>query len=367
MKPTAMDRPNPPWFPTLSELEAVAATKVPPRVWGYIAGGAGDGRTVRSNERAFRQWVIRPRVLVDVSNVDLRTRLLGQPVSAPIFVSPMAYHREVHPDGEPGVARACADESLLATYSTLSSAPMEEIARAGASAPKWFQLYLQPDFEANLRLIERAERAEFQALVITVDVPVLAVRDRQEQGGFAIDATVPIGNGPDLLPPPRAPIRSGQTFRIGEAPSPTWKTIDELRSITRLPVVLKGILSREDARLALSHGASGIVVSNHGGRQLDGAPSTLEVLPEIAREVGSSIEVYLDGGVRRAPDVLLALALGARAVGIGRPILWALAVDGERGVRRYLELLSLETASALALAGRRSVGEIDPSLCARRE
>jgi 4-hydroxymandelate oxidase len=362
-----MDGPNPPTFPTLSELEAVAATKVRPRVWGYIAGGAGDERTARSNERAFRQWVIRPRVLIDVSEVDLRTRLLGQRVAAPIFVAPMAYHGEVHPDGEAGVARACAEQSLLAVYSTLSSAPMEEIARVGPSGPRWFQLYVQPEFEANRRLIERAERAGFQALVVTVDVPVLAVRDRQEQGGFAIDATVPIGNGPGVLPPRRGPTRGGSTFRLGEAPSPTWKTIDELRSITRLPVVLKGILSREDARLAVTHGAAGIIVSNHGGRQLDGAPATLEVLPEIVEEAGSSLEVCVDGGVRRASDVLVALALGAHAVGIGRPVLWALAVDGERGVRRYLEMLTLETASALALAGRRTVGEVDSSLVAHRE
>lgn len=351
-------------FQTLGELESLASTKVLEHVWAYVQGGAGDERTLRANENAFRRWCLRPRVLVDVSEIDLRLEILGTSVSAPFFVSPMAYQREVHPEGELGVARASAEANILAVYSTLSSASLEEISLAAPTGPRWFQLYLQPDFEVSRGLIERAEKSGYSALVLTVDTPVLGVRDRQARGGFAIDSSLPVGSGPDIVPPSRAPLPQGPVYRLRSDAAATWSVLEQIRSVTKLPLVVKGILTKEDARLAVSHGARGIVVSNHGGRQLDSSPASLDALPEVVKEVGNEIEVYMDGGVRRAPDILLALALGARAVGIGRPVLWALAVGGTAGVRQYFSLLVTELATSLALCGCRRIAEIDRSLCA---
>lgn len=358
-----MASPIPESFRTLSELEAAASRRVTEHVWAYIQGGAGDERTMRANENAFRRWFLRPRVLVDVSSVDIRSRILGRSVNAPFFISPMAYQAEVHPEGELAVARSASERNVLAVYSTLSSAPFEEISKASGSAPYWFQLYLQPDFEVTRKLIERAERCGASAIVLTVDVPVLSVRDRQTMGGFAIDSTVPIGAGSDVVPPAREPVLQGPVYRLRTDAAATWSTLGEIQSVTRLPVVVKGVLTPEDARLAVEHGAAGIVVSNHGGRQLDGAPASLDVLPAVVAEVSDRIEVYLDGGVRRAADVLIAMGLGAKAVGIGRPVLWALAADGSEGVGRYLSLLSTELATSIALCGRRSIAEIDRTLC----
>jgi 4-hydroxymandelate oxidase len=352
-------------FPTLADLERVAAERVPDRVWAYIQTGAGEERSLEANRAAFRRWSLRPRVLSDVTSVDLRSRILGREVDAPLFVAPMAYQREVHPEGEEGVARAAEDARVLSIFSTLSSASLEEIARAAPSGPRWFQLYLQPEFARSRELVERAERSGYSALVLTVDVPVLGVRDRQEAGGFAIDASVPTGNGPGVVPPARAPSFRGPTYELPANAAANWGILDDLRSISRLPVILKGILSLEDARRAARHSMEGIVVSNHGGRQLDGAAASLDALPAIAEEVGSTLEVYVDGGVRRASDVLIALALGAKAVGLGRPILWALAVGGGEGVREYLSSLSRDLATAMALTGRRQIAEIDRTLVQR--
>jgi len=354
-------------LPTLSDLEAVASKKVLDHVWAYVQGGAGEERTLRANRSAFHRWTLRPRALVDVSAVDLHTSILGAEVRAPIFISPMAYHAQVHPEGEPGVARAASEAGILATYSTLSSFSIEEIARASGSGARWFQLYLQPDFEVSRRLVERAERAGYSALMLTVDTPVLGVRDRQARGGFAIDSTVPIGNGSDVVPPSRSPLEQGRFYRLRSEAGSTWDVLEELQSITRLPWVVKGVLTPEDALEAARHGAKAIVVSNHGGRQLDGAPATLSVLPEVVEAVGSQVEVYLDGGVRRGSDILVALALGAKAVGIGRPVLWALAVGGGDEVNRYLGLLKTELATAMALVGRPTLAGVNSSLVSRIE
>ena len=349
-------------FPDLSTLEEVASKKVLDHVWAYVQGGAGEERTLRSNREAFSRWTLRPRVLTGHDSFDVTTSLLGTEVSAPVFVAPMAYHAQVHPEGELGVARASREGGILATFSTLSSFSIEEVAQASGPGPRWFQLYLQPDFEVSRRLVERAEKSGYSALMLTVDTPVLGVRDRQARGGFAIDATVPIGNGSEVVPPFRSPAAQGSVYRLRSEASVTWDVLEELQSITRLPLVVKGVVTAEDARMAVRHGAKAIVVSNHGGRQLDGAPSSLSALPEVVEAVGSHIEVYVDGGVRRGPDILVALALGARAVGIGRPILWALAVGGAAGVRRYFALLATELATAMALVGRRSLAEVDRSL-----
>jgi 4-hydroxymandelate oxidase len=349
---------------TLRELEELASKKVPEHVWAYVQTGSGDERTLLANCAAFRRWTLRPKVLVDVSSIDLSAKMLGRTLAAPFFIAPMAYHAQVHPDGELGVATAAMEARVLGVFSTLSSFALEEIARSSREGVRWFQLYLQPDFSVSRSLIERAEKSGYSAIVLTVDVPVLGVRDRQALGGFAIDESVPIGNGSDVLPPFRAPVRQGEQYRLRSEASSTWEVLSRVRSVTRLPIVVKGILTMEDARYAVDHGANAIIVSNHGGRQLDGAPAPLDVLPEIVKEVGSKVEVYMDSGVRRATDILIALALGANAVGVGRPVLWALAVGGTQGVRRYLSLLMSELATCMALAGRRSVPEIDRSLVA---
>ncbi|MGI0151458.1 MAG: alpha-hydroxy acid oxidase, partial [Thermoplasmata archaeon] len=300
-----------PSFRTLRELEELATARLTDRVGAYIQGGSGTERTLRANHAAFLRWSLEPRVLTDVSTIDLRTTLLGRPVAAPIFVAPMAYHGEVHADGETAVARAAGALDLLSTYSTLTTRPLEEIASANGGGARWFQLYPQSDPEIDRALAERARRAGYAALVVTVDAPILAVRDRQAQGGFAIDASVPIGNGARIVPPPRAPRLDGSVYRIGAAPSATWATIDRIRdAASPLPIVLKGILTAEDTRRAIEHEAQAVIVSNHGGRQLDGAPAALDALPGVVRAASGQIEVLVDGGVRRASDVLIALALG---------------------------------------------------------
>jgi 4-hydroxymandelate oxidase len=362
-----MERTSGASFSTLGELEELASRKVLGHVWAYVQGGAAEERTLRANRDAFLRWTVRPRMLRDVSSVDTTTTLLGAEVSSPFFVAPMAYQAQVHPEGELGVARAGRDEGILTTYSTLSSFSLEEIAAASGAGPRWFQLYLQPDFEVSRRLVERAETAGYSAVIVTVDAPVLGVRDRQARGGFAIDSSVPIGNGADVVPPPRAPTLQGRTWRLRSEAESTWGVLDALRPVTHLPLVVKGILTAEDSRLAVQHGARAIVVSNHGGRQLDGTRAALDALPEVVEAVGSQVEVYLDGGVRRGADVLIALALGARGVGIGRPILWALAVDGAASVAQYLSLLKTELATALALSGRTSLKDLDRTLLARDE
>jgi 4-hydroxymandelate oxidase len=349
-------------FPSLSELERLASERLAEPIRAYINGGAGDERTIAANRESFRRWAIRPRVWCDVATVDLGTYLLGSHVDAPFFIAPTAYHGQVHPDAEPGTARAATAAGVLSVFSTLSSASIEAIAHASGAGLRWFQLYLQPDFEVNRSLVERAGRAGYSAIVVTADVPVLAVRDRQATGGFAIDASVPIGNGAEVQTPARTPVREGAAYRLPAPAGESWEVLDRLREVTKLPLVVKGVLTAEDARLAVDHGAQGVVVSNHGGRQLDGARTSLQALPEIVRAVGDRTEVYLDGGVRHASDILIALALGARAVGIGRPVLWALALGGSGGVARYLDLVGTELASAMALAGRRSIAEIDRSL-----
>ncbi|HKN06236.1 MAG TPA: alpha-hydroxy acid oxidase, partial [Thermoplasmata archaeon] len=318
--------------------------------------------TDRANRQAFDRWVLLPRILAGVREVDLRTQLLGEAVRAPVFVAPTAYQGLIHPDGEAGTAAAASRAGLLAMFSTLSSRSLEEIARVRPHGPRWFQLYLQPEWSATERLVRRAEKAGFTAVVLTADVPVLGVRDGQLKTGFAIDASIPVGSGPGVLPPSRGPEPVGEKYTLGRPSAESWEVVDRLRKATRLPVVIKGVLTAEDASASVEHGARAVVVSNHGGRQLDRAPAALAALPAVVATVGDRAEVYLDGGVRRGSDVLIALAFGARAVGVGRPVLWALAANGEAGVDRYLSLLASDLATAMTLVGRSALSEIDRSL-----
>ena len=351
-------------FTSLSDLEEIGSRRVSAKVRSYIAGAAGTGWTERMNREAFDHWVLTPRVLAGLRSVDLRTELLGEPVRAPVYIAPTAYQGLVHPEGEGGMARAAGRAGVLAMFSTLSTWSLERITAARPRGPRWFQLYLQPKWSATERLVRRAERAGFSAVVLTADVPVLGVRDAQLRTGFAIDATLPLGNAPGVVPPSRGPEPAGEVYSLGRAFVETWEVVDRLREITRLPIVVKGIIDPSDARRSVAHGARAIVVSNHGGRQLDRAPAALAALPKVARAVGRRAEVYFDGGVRRGADILIALALGARAVGVGRPPLWALAAAGESGVERYLTLLTTDLASAMILTGRGSIDRVDRSVIA---
>ncbi|MGI0154673.1 MAG: alpha-hydroxy acid oxidase [Thermoplasmata archaeon] len=352
-------------FCTLGDLEEAAASKVPEDVWAFVQGGAGEETTLRANRDAFHRQTLLPRVLADVRSLDLTSRLLEDPVRAPFFFAPAAYQGLLHPDGERATARAAHAGGIAAMFSALSTCSLEAIAEAAPLGVRWFQLYLQPEFDTSQRLVERADRAGYRAIVLTVDMPLLANRDRQIRAGVAADTPAPTGNGEEVVAPSRAPIPEGDRFVLRRDAGATWEVLDRLRQVTRLPLVVKGILSAEDARRAVDHGARGVVVSNHGGRQLDGAPAALDVLPEVVAEVGATAEVYFDSGVRRGSDIVMALALGARAVGIGHPVLWALATEGERGVARLISLLKVDLATVMALTGRTTIAAIDRTLLGR--
>ncbi len=348
-------------FLTLSDLEAAASKKATGPAWAYVQGGAGEEQTMKANREAFQRRTLRPRVLVNVETLDLTTTLLQEKFSAPFYISPTAYQGLLHPDAELATARAASAANVLAIFSTISSRSLEDIAQATPVGPRWFQLYLQPEFTTTQRLVERAEKAGYTAIVLTVDAPVLGNRDQTTLGGFNI-TTIPLGNGPDVYPPTTHPIPQGQHYHTRSEASATWDILERLRKTTHLPLLVKGILTGEDARHALDHGAQGVIVSNHGGRQLDQAQASLDALPEVAEEVGSKAEIYLDGGIRRGSDVLIALATGAKAVGLGRPVLWSLAAGGEAGVARMLTLLKEDLAITMALTGRRTIADVDRTL-----
>jgi isopentenyl diphosphate isomerase/L-lactate dehydrogenase-like FMN-dependent dehydrogenase len=349
-------------FTTLNDLEEAASKKTDKSAWAYIQGGAGEEWTLRANREAFHRRTLRPRVLVDVENLELGTTLLGIKSSAPFYISPTASQGLVHPDAEAATAKAASKEGIIAGFSTLTSISLEEIARAAPAGPRWFQLYLQPDFEVTKNLVQRAERAGYKAILLTVDMPVAGTRDSESREGSPLSSSITLGNGPDVVRPLRNPTVNSDRAHIRKEASNTWEVVDRILRVTKLPLVLKGILTREDARRAVDRGVKGVIVSNHGGRQLDAAPASLDVLPEIVDEVGSETEVYFDGGIRRGSDIVIALALGAKAVGLGRPVFWALAAGGEAGVTKLITLLKTELATVMALTGRRTISEIDRNL-----
>jgi 4-hydroxymandelate oxidase len=349
-------------FQTLTDLESAAAKKAKPTAWAYVQGGAGEERTMKANLESFQRRTFRPQVLEEFDTVDLGTTMVGEKVSAPFYVCPMAYQGLLHRDGEAATARAASAADVQGVFSTVSSLSMEKIAEAAPKGPRWFQLYLQPEWDETQRLIERAERSGYRAIVLTVDLAVTGSRDRQAMAGFRWDASAAAGNGNIVLPTLAASSPDAHAFALRNGAPAGWDVIDRIRGLTRLPVLVKGILTRDDAEKAVEHGAQGVVVSNHGGRQLDGAPASLDALPEVVEAVGGKVEVYLDSGVRRGGDVLTALALGARGVGIGRPVLWGLAVGGEAGVEKVLSLFKAELATSMFLTGRRKVSEVDRTL-----
>ena len=352
-------------FTNLLELEDLARAKVPRPAFDYIAGGADDEVSLRRNREAYGKWSLRPRVLVDVSSCDTSTTVLGQPVSMPILVAPTAFHGLVHPDGELGTARGAAAAGTLMVVSAIATRTMEEIA-SSIAAPRWFQLYVWKDREVTAELVKRATRSGYRAICLTVDTPLLGRREKDERNAFTLPPGIGIANvrpaGLDGMPDSQHGSAFAKYVKDMLDPGVTWRDLAWLRSLTSLPIVVKGIMTMEDAKLSVENGVDGIVVSNHGGRQLDSTPATLDVLPEIVDAVRGRVEVYMDGGIRRGTDVLMAIALGARAVLVGRSPLWGLALGGAEGVRAVLDHLRKEFELAMALSGRSSLGQIDGSL-----
>ena len=349
----------------LSEVEALAKERLKREAFDYAYGGAGEERTLSANVEAFRRRTVRPRFLVDVSRRDASTTLLGRRHPVPFGVAPTAFHRLFHADGEVATARAAAQRGILHVVSTLSTTPLEEVAEAGA--PRWFQVYVHKDRKLTEDLVARAKRSGYEALVLTIDAPVWGVRERDRRNGFTLPERLKLANFMRRLDDARGGGADGlSNYVTGQLdPSLTWRDVDWLREVSGLPVLVKGVLTAEDAALAVQHGCAGVVVSNHGARQLDRVPATLDALPEVVDAVQGRVPVILDGGVRRGVDVLIALAAGASFVLVGRQVVWGLAAGGEHGVGRVLDLLAEELDNAMALTGRPTLADVGADLLRR--
>lgn len=356
------------WALSLPELEVEAREHLDPVLYDFFAGGADDEVTARANPAAFATLGLVPRVLRGSGKRDLEVTLLGCPASMPVLIAPTAFHRLAHPDGEAATARAAAAAGAIMIVSMASTVAIEEVVAAArqAAGPQpphlWFQLYPQPDRGFTEAIIRRAEAAGCRALVVTVDSPVYGHRQRDLRNGFL---DLPAGLCCENLRVPEAAGGWGAVRDIAFCPELSWAAFDWLRSTTELPVAVKGVLHPEDARLAVTHGAAAVLVSNHGGRQLDTVAPAVDLLPAIVDAVAGRVPVLLDGGIRRGTDVIKAGALGATAVAIGRPVLWGLAVGGAAGVTWVLETLRTELDRALALCGCDSVRELTPDLVRR--
>jgi 4-hydroxymandelate oxidase len=338
----------------LRDLEALARERLPQMTWDYYASGADDESALRRNVEAFEQLRLHYRVLVDVATRDPSTTVLGQRAAMPILVAPTAFHRLAHEDGELASVRGAGDAGTIFILSTLSNTAVEQVV-AAAAGPVWFQLYVYKDRGATEALVRRVEAAGCRALVLTVDAPLLGRRERDVKNRFALPAGLGIENmyAAGYAEVPHARAESGLAAYFADLldPSLTWRAVEWLRSITSLPLLVKGVVRADDAARAIEAGAAGVVVSNHGGRQLDASPATIDVLPRVVDAVAGRGEVLLDGGVRRGADVIKAVALGARAVLVGRPVLWGLAAGGREGVAGALALLRRELDLAMALCG----------------
>lgn len=356
-------------FENLEQLKEMARDAVTQSAFDYVAGGAGDERTLRGNRRGYDRWRLVHRVLRDVSERTTRTTVLGSTVDFPAFVAPTAFHELMHENGETATARGAARAGTLFVASTLATRSLEEIAEA-STGPRWFQLYIYRDRELTASLVERAEEAGYEALVLTVDSPVWGRRERDIRNGFTLPDSMGLANFEDLqqedLPDGGSGVNGLAQYVSNQLdPSLTWDDVEWLQSLTDLPLLVKGIVDPQDAREARDHGCDGVVVSNHGGRQLDAGIPTIEALPDVVRSAGDDLTVLVDGGVRRGTDVVTALALGADAVLVGRPVLWSLAAGGEEGVHSALELLHEEIDNAMALCGAREPEELDSSFVER--
>lgn len=353
-------------FLNLEDYQKEAAARLSRSAYDYYASGAHDQVTLRRNREAFDEISLYYKVLVDVSKRDLSTTFLGQNISLPVMVAPTAFHGLSHPEGEIATARAAAASGTVMILSTLSNMPMERVAEA-ATGGFWFQLYFYKDRQATRALVQRAKDAGATALVLTVDAPYLGCREADVRNRFQLPSHLSLVN---LLASDADKANLPDTEGSGLAAyfvslienSITWKDLEWLKSISGLPLLIKGVVRADDAARAVEHGADGIVVSNHGGRQLDSSPATIEALPAIVDAVGGRLPVLLDGGVRRGTDIVKALAVGADAVLVGRPILWGLAARGEQGVVEVLELLRRELDLAMALCGTPTVADIGKDL-----
>ncbi len=351
---------------TVRDAERIARAVLPKQAYDYYRSGADAERTLRENIRAFRRWEIDYRVLVDVAHRDTSVTILGESLASPILVAPTAYHRMAHPDGEAGTARAAAKAGTLMVVSTLATTKLEEVA-AASSGPKWFQLYVHKDRGFTRALVERAHAAGYKALVLTVDAPFLGRRLADERNGFALPPGLVMANLLEAIPSGPDVDRSmlARYVAARHDASITFRDLDALRSIAPMPLLVKGVVRGDDAARALDSGADGVIVSNHGGRQLDGSPASLDALVRVRDAVGDRGLVLMDGGIRWGTDVLKAIALGARAVLVGRPVIWGLAAGGEAGVLRVLELLRGELSTAMALAGCASIADVTEGLVRR--
>ncbi len=355
----------PPQIAAIGDYEAYAQDRIEPGAWAYINGGVGDEWTLRENTAAFSRLPLRTRALRPMHGASTALNLFGADLAAPILIAPTAFHRLVHPDGELATVLAAGATETGMVVSTQASFALEDIARA-AAGPLWFQLYIQPDRHFTERLVRRAKAARYRALVVTIDAPVNGVRNREARAGFALPHHIRAVNLEGMQHPPPGPEG---TLLFGTPlieSVPTWQDIAWLRSHTSLPLIIKGIVDPDDALRALECGVDGLIVSNHGGRTLDGVPASIDLLPAIAKTVAGQVPVLLDGGVRRGTDVLRALALGAKAVLIGRPVLLALATAGALGVAHALRLLRAELELAMAMTGCRTLAEIDEGCLFRR-
>lgn len=330
----------------LFDFEKMAESKMSKMAYEYVASGAADEFTVRWNRQALDTIRLNPTVLTDVTKLDTSTTLFGHRLPYPILVAPTAYHRIMHPEGELATARGAGAASTIYVVSFFTTTPIEEIAKV-ATQPLWFQLYVRDDRAFTKDVVQWAEAQGCQALCVTVDTPVLGARNRQERVKFNIPDGITVPNAVSLEPQ-KLPL--------------TWKDIDWLRSFAKVPVLLKGILNPNDAEKAVQAGVSGIIVSNHSGRNLDTVPATIDALPRIAEQVNKRVPLLMDGGIRRGTDVLKAIALGADAVLVGKPICFGLACGGADGVTKVLSILKNEFDMAMALTGRSSLASLDPSV-----
>ncbi|ABM37863.1 alpha-hydroxy acid oxidase [Polaromonas naphthalenivorans] len=353
---------------TLADHEAHARSRLDDNAWAYFSGGAGDEITLRANCSAWSERLLHPRVLQPLAGGHTRIELLGRTLAHPVFLAPVAYQRMAHAGGEVASAYAASALGAGMVLSTQASMPLETVAQAIAGDPQrgplWFQLYIQPDRGFTRELVQRAEQAGYEALVLTVDAPASGARDRERRANFHLPAHVSAVNLAGLAPPPQVALQPGQSALFDGllVNTPTWDDVAWLQSITRLPVLLKGILHPGDARQAAVLQVAGIIASNHGGRTLDTAPATASVLPRIVQAVAGELPVLVDGGIRRGTDILKAMALGASAVLVGRPYIHGLANAGALGVAHVLRLLRDELEIAMALCGCRTLAQATPEI-----
>ncbi|HEY2740676.1 MAG TPA: alpha-hydroxy acid oxidase [Gaiellaceae bacterium] len=342
-------------FLSIADYERLAEERLAPGPWAYLTGGSGDEWTLRENRAAFGRWTFRPRVLCDVSEISTATTVLGRQIGLPVVVAPVAYQQLYHPDAECGTARGAAAAGTAMAVSTFCTRSHGEIAAAAPGLMQWCQLYVFRDRGVTREHLAEAAAAGCSAVLLTVDTPRLAQRERDLRVGFEIPSDLPLPYARATIGD--APQNPADQFALLDD-SVSWRDLEWIASEAQVPVVLKGVVTAEDAETAVDHGAAAVVVSNHGGRQLDGAPATLDALPEVVDAIAGRVEVYLDGGIRRGTDVAKALALGARAVLAGRAPMYGLAAAGEDGVRHVLELLRDELTLALCLLGCTSPDEL---------